>query len=67
MTATDYLKEIADTAQAIAERAKNIPVGEGTDLLLRQLKFSLRELRSVESDLDNLTEDDYRDERDNQD
>ena len=60
MSAAEYLKEIAETAQAIAERAKNIPVGEGTDLLLRQLKFSLLELRSVESDLDNLTEDDYR-------
>lgn len=60
MSTAEYLKEIAEIAQAIVERAKNIPVGEGTDLLLRQLKFSLLELRSVESDLDNLTEDDYR-------
>lgn len=62
MSAAEYLREITETATAIAERAKNIPVGEGTDLLLRQLKFSLLELRSIESDLDNLTEDDYRNE-----
>lgn len=60
MSAVEYLREIAETATAIAERAKNIPIGEGTDLLLQQLKFSLLQLRSVESDLDNLTEDDYR-------
>ena len=60
MSAAEYLREIIETATAIAERAKNIPVGEGTDLLLRQLKFSLLELRSVEFDLDNLTEDDTR-------
>lgn len=61
MSAADYLKEIAETATAIAERAKNIPVGdEAPESLLRALKFALIELRSVESDLDNLTEDDYR-------
>lgn len=61
MSAAEYLKEIAETAQAIAQRAKNIPVGnEDSKSLLWDLKFALFELKSIESDLDNLTEDDYR-------
>lgn len=61
MSAAEYLREIAETAKAIAERAKNIPVGnEDSKSLLWDLKFALFELKSIESDLDNLTEDDYR-------
>jgi hypothetical protein len=66
MSAAEYLREIAETAQAIAERAKNIPVGnEDSKSLLWDLKFALFELKSIESDLDNLTEDDYRNESEN--
>ena len=62
MKCDDLLTEIWDTATAIAERARNIPIGPDPPYsLVVALADAVDRLRRVEVDLDNLTEDDYRD------
>lgn len=57
----DLIRQIIDTATAIAERAAAIPIGEdppyGLELDLIDI---LDQLEEAESYLDNLTEDDTR-------
>jgi len=57
----DLLTDIADTAEAIIVRAASIPVGEDPPYSLEvALADAVDRLRRVELDLDDLTEDDYR-------
>jgi hypothetical protein len=61
MKTRDLLVDIADTANAIAERARNIPIGDDPPYSLEvALADAADRLRRVEMDLDNLTEDDTR-------
>ena len=59
----DLILQIIDTATAIAERAAAIPIGEDPVYSLEiALTDAAERLRQIELDLDNLTEDDYRNE-----
>ena len=64
----DLIRQIIDTATAIAERAAAIPIGDDPPYRLEiELQVALDRLEEIELDLDNLTEDDCRDEQDYQD
>ena len=64
----DLILQIIDTADAIIARAAAIPIGENPVYSLEiALTDAAERLRQIETDLDNLTEDDYRDEQDNHD
>jgi hypothetical protein len=57
----DLIEQIINTATAIAERAAAIPIGDEPVYLLElELDDAAERLRRVETDLDNLTEDDTR-------
>jgi hypothetical protein len=57
----DLIRQIIDTAGAIAERAAAIPIGDDPPYALEvALADAADRLRRVEMDLDNLTEDDTR-------
>lgn len=57
----DLIRQIIDTANAIAERAAAIPVGDDPPYRLElELIDAANKLQNVERDLDNLTEDDTR-------
>jgi hypothetical protein len=62
MTKThDLIRQIIDTANAIAERAAAIPVGDDPPYRLEiELAVAVDRLEEVETTLDNLTEDDTR-------
>jgi hypothetical protein len=62
MTKThDLIRQIIDTANAIAERAAAIPVGDDPPYRLEiELAVAVDRLEEVEATLDNLTEDDTR-------
>ena len=58
----DLIRQIIDTATAIAERVAAIPIGDDPQPSLEtELAVALDRLEEIETDLDNLTEDDYRD------
>ena len=57
----DLIRQIIDTATAIAERAAAIPIGDDPVYSLElELVVALERLQRTERDLDNLTEDDTR-------
>jgi hypothetical protein len=62
MTKThDLIRQIIDTANAIAERAAAIPVGDDPPYRLEiELAVAVDRMEEVETTLDNLTEDDTR-------
>jgi hypothetical protein len=57
----DKLQEIAQLAEDIAARARAIPMNKPSGFVLEILDEVTFELQAVLQDLDNLTEDDYRD------
>jgi len=57
----DKLQEIAQLAEDIAARARSIPMDKPSGFVLEMLDEVTFELQAVLQDLDNLTEDDYRD------
>jgi len=57
----DKLQEIAQLAEDIAARARAIPMDKPSGFVLEILDEVTFELQAVLQDLDNLTEDDYRD------
>jgi hypothetical protein len=57
----DKLQEIAQLAEDIAARARAIPMDKPSGFVLEMLDEVTFELQAVLQDLDNLTEDDYRD------
>jgi hypothetical protein len=57
----DKLQEIARLAEDIAARARAIPMDEEGQRKAGVLGFIIMDLQVVLQDLDNLTEDDYRD------
>jgi hypothetical protein len=57
----DKLQEIAQLAEDIAARARAIPMGKPSWFVREMLDEITFELQAVLQDLDNLTEDDYRD------
>lgn len=57
----DKLQEIARLADEIAARARAIPMDEEGQRKARVLHLALVDLQIVLQDLENLTEDDYRD------
>ena len=58
----DLIRQIIDTADAIIARVAAIPVGDDPPYRLEiELQVALDRLEEIETDLDNLTEDDYRD------
>ena len=57
----DLIEQIINTATAIAERAAAIPIGDEPVYLLElELVVALERLQRTERDMDNLTEDDTR-------
>lgn len=57
----DLIRQIIDTADAIIARAAAIPIGEEPQPSLEtELAVALGRLEEIETDLDNLTEDDTR-------
>jgi hypothetical protein len=57
----DKLQEIAQLAEEIAVRARAIPMDKPSGFVREMLDEVTFELQAVLQDLDNLTEDDYRD------
>jgi len=57
----DKLQEIARLADEIAARARAIPMDEEGQRKARVLHLALVDLQVILQDLENLTEDDYRD------
>jgi hypothetical protein len=57
----DKLQEIAQLAEDIAARARAIPMDKPSGFVREMLENMAFELQAVLQDLDNLTEDDYRD------
>jgi hypothetical protein len=57
----DKLQEIAQLAEDIAARARAIPMNKPSGFVREMLDEVTFELQAVLQDLDNLTEDDYRD------
>ena len=57
----DKLQEIARLSDEIAARARAIPMDEEGQRKAGVLGFIIMDLQVVLQDLDNLTEDDYRD------
>jgi hypothetical protein len=57
----DKLQEIAQLADDIAARARAIPMDKPSGFVREMLDEITFELQAVLQDLDNLTEDDYRD------
>jgi hypothetical protein len=57
----DKLQEIAQLADDIAARARAIPMDKPSGFVREILDEVTFELQAVLQDLDNLTEDDYRD------
>jgi hypothetical protein len=57
----DKLQEIARLAEDIAARARAIPMDKPSGFVREMLENMAFELQAVLQDLDNLTEDDYRD------
>jgi hypothetical protein len=57
----DKLQEIAQLAEEIAARARAIPMDKPSGFVREILENMAFELQAVLQDLDNLTEDDYRD------
>jgi hypothetical protein len=57
----DKLQEIAQLAEDIAARARAIPMDKPSGFVREILDEITFELQAVLQDLDNLTEDDYRD------
>ena len=57
----DKLQEIARLADEIAARATAIPMDEEGQRKAGVLDLAIGDLREVLQDLENLTEDDYRD------
>jgi len=57
----DKLQEIAQLAEDIAARARAIPMDKPSGFVREMLDEITFELQAVLQDLDNLTEDDYRD------
>lgn len=57
----DLIRQIIDTADAIIARAAAIPIGEDPPYRVEiELQVALDRLEEIETDLDNLTEDDTR-------
>lgn len=57
----DLIRQIIDTANAIAQRVAAIPIGLDPPYRLEiELQVALDRLEEIETDLDNLTEDDTR-------
>jgi hypothetical protein len=57
----DKLQEIAQLAEDIAARARAIPMDKPSGFVREILENMAFELQAVLQDLENLTEDDYRD------
>jgi hypothetical protein len=57
----DKLQEIARLADEIAARARSIPMDEEGQRKAVELDVALADLQIVLQDLEDLTEDDYRD------
>jgi hypothetical protein len=57
----DKLQEIAQLAEEIAARARAIPMDKPSGFVREMLDEVTFELQAVLQDLDNLTEEDYRD------
>jgi hypothetical protein len=57
----DKLQEIAQLAEDIAARARAIPMDKPSGFVREMLDEVTFELQAVLQDLDNLTEEDYRD------